>query len=140
MKFKPNWAFWLLVVLAYSGNGLKGVLGLFVILAGLVLLNVILWSFTSDFRNYLIKEKGFTADGKFIQLCCKRGLHTWGEVVEDKPETEIGATFQKIYRLKYGQRKSLCCNQNQIVSTVIDGRHWSKLGEKYYCLREDCLL
>lgn len=138
MKFKPNWAFWLLLALAYSGNGFKGVMWLFVILAGLVLLNIIVWAVTSDFRNYLIKEKGFKVDGKFIQLCCERGLHTWGEVVEDKPKTEIGEHYLKVYNLKFGERKSLCCGKMQVVDSPADGRTWHKLDEKYHGLRWDC--
>ena len=79
------------------------------------------------------------ADGKFIQLCCKRGLHTWGEVVEDKPKTERGEHYLKVYHLRFGERKSLCCGKMQVVDTPEDGTHWFELKEKYYGLREDCL-
>ena len=138
MKFKPSWVFWLLVVLSYNGKGLTGVVRLLMIFGALILLNLIVWSFTSDFRSYLIKEKGFKADGKFLQLCCNWGLHTWGEVVEDKPKTEIGEHYLKVYHLRFGERKSLCCGKMQVVDSPADGKSWHKLDEKYHGLRWDC--
>ncbi len=87
----------------------------------------------------LIKEKGFKANGRFIRFFCKLRMHTWGEVNEDVPKTEIGKSFQEIYNLKFGERKSLCCGKMQAVDAVLDSKHGGSLDEKYYKLRENCL-
>jgi hypothetical protein len=138
MKIRPTWQFWALLGLGYLSNGWRGVSGILVLILALTALGFLIFVFTSDFRNFLIKEKGFSADGRFVRFFCKLKLHTWGEVIEDVPQTEIGKLRQRSYRLKFGTRKSLCCGKDQVVSALLDSKYWGRLEEKYYDLREDC--
>lgn len=138
MKIRPTWQFWALLGLGYLGNGWRGALGMFMFMVAVLALGLLIHAFTSDFRNFLIKEKGFAPDGRYIRFFCKLKLHTWGEVTEDVPQTEIGKWRRESYRLKFGTRKSLCCGKDQVVSALLDSKYWGRLEEKYYDLREDC--
>lgn len=133
---KPTWHFWAILVFGYLNNGWKGVWGLFRIMVAILLLCLIIAFCTSEWRNFLIKEKGYKADGRFIRFFCKLKMHTWGEVTEDTLKTDMGKYYRESRRLKYGERESVCCHKKQVVSAFLDSKNWFRLDEKYYYMRD----
>lgn len=142
MKFMPNWPFWALLAFGYLNNGWQGFFGMLKMMVMFIIISLLVLAvatfFASDFRRLLIEEKYLPLESRFFKFFCRFGMHTWDKVVEDKPKTADGAFMQDVYRMKYGERKALCCDRQQVVCSTIEGKHWGKLDEKYYCLREDC--